>query len=280
MNSNRWAMLSALAAVIGVLVPIVLYSVGQEHRSLSVETVSRAILVDLPKTGSSLTLTHDGVPVSRLTAATIEVRNDGSRPIERSQFERAIVIRFREPRTVLLATIGEKAPQDLQPVISLESGVISVAPLLLNPGDRFRVTVQVRDEFQEPDVEVRITGIRSVSRQVFRESNRGRPYTLGVIGAIATLGYFYFGAFVMRALRGQPRMVVLPPLDAAIVLVILSIAGAVPTVTAGRLLGWSVTQIVLSAVALVTVGAVLMILGRPRAMRTRDSVFAVDRPVD
>jgi hypothetical protein len=87
--SNKWPVVSAVAAIAALLVPFLLYIIGHENKALSVATVSRAVLVNLSQgEGGSVTLTYNGTPVSHLTATTIEVRNDGTMPIERSDFER------------------------------------------------------------------------------------------------------------------------------------------------------------------------------------------------
>ena len=59
MSGSKWSVISALAAVAAVLVPVLLFFVGRDSKQLSVETVSRAVLIDLAQPGlSSLKLTY------------------------------------------------------------------------------------------------------------------------------------------------------------------------------------------------------------------------------
>lgn len=143
--NRKRLVISSLTAVAGLLMPLLLHILNRDSKELSVETVSRAILIDLSDPDlSSLKPTQRNVPVSRLTVATIEVRNSGTRPIEKADFERPLVLRFQDSSNVLVATLSDSTPQDLKPAINSDASGISVAPLLLNPGDRFRLTAQIR----------------------------------------------------------------------------------------------------------------------------------------
>lgn len=233
----KWSAVSASAAVAGVLVPLLLFILSRDSKELSVETVSRSILVDFTdRRLSALKLTYKDVPVSRLTVVTIEVRNSGTRPIERTDFERPIVLRFQEPSDILAVTVDEKIHQNLEPTISSDVNSISIAPLLLNPGDRFRLTAQLRGDFNEPAVEARISGVSSISRVTFREWDLIRRGLMLIgSGLVGSMTYFYFASFTNFAHRSR-RQTVLPRPEAIAVTLLLGFAHIISLLAGATLL--------------------------------------------
>src|SRR5947208_281526 len=107
-SENKWTVISALGAVLGVVVPVLLFALSRDSKELTVRTVSRAVVVDLTEPAlASLKLTYNDVAVTRLTAATLDVSNSGSRPIDRADFERDLVVRFFGAAPVLAARVAE-----------------------------------------------------------------------------------------------------------------------------------------------------------------------------
>ena len=192
---DKWTAVKTVAAVVGPFLAILLFMLNRESKGLAFDTVSTAVLVDLsdPRL-SSLKLTYKDVSVSRLTVATFEVRNSGTQPIERVAFELPLVIRFKNPSDVLAVTLNEKkTPLDLKPSISSDDSGITIAPLLLNSGDTFQITVQLRGDFNEPTVEARISGVPLISRKTLHESDPTRRGLIQIAcGAVMTFIYFYF----------------------------------------------------------------------------------------
>ncbi len=268
---SKWPVISALAAVAALFVPLLLFVINRDSKELTVETVSRATPVDLTNPElSSLELTYKGAPVSRLTAVTIEVRNSGTRPIQKADFESPVVLRFQDPSNILAVTLSERAPQDLKPVITMDSTGVSFAPLLLNPGDRFRLTAQIRGEFNEPTVEARISGVRAVSRRVFFDGSRTNRL-LGVFlmasGFIMVMAYFYLAGFTTPL--GRRKLVVMTPLDAVVLTGYLGFASAVSLVMAAQLLNLSKIAIVSLIAATALVGVPVFAFAIWRSRRTR-----------
>lgn len=110
-------------------------------------------------------------------------------------------------------------------MITLEAGAVTIAPLLLNPGDRFRVTAQLLGDFDEPAVEARISGIRAISRQEFRDSPSKSPWLLSTIAVLALCGYFYLGCrLAFFAIPGTRRAITLRAGDTLVGMFILAMA--------------------------------------------------------
>lgn len=268
LTQNKWSVISAVATVAALLLPVLLYIVGHQSKNLSVATVSRAVLVNLSQAeGGSLTLTYNGTPVSHLTAATIEVRNDGTRPIEQSDFERPLLIRFPKDSSILASTLGERVPEELQPVIKLEAGVITVAPLLLNPGDRFRITAQLLGDFGEPTVEARLSGIPAITRQAFRDPFSRSPWLPRIIVVLSMSSYFYFASFTLLALFAKSRFFALPLADGIVVAFLLAgSSGLSVDLAFGASSFWSIPDTkVLVLLILISIPCTLLAQTRRRA---------------
>ena len=96
---------------------------------------------------------------------------------------------------MLSVTLNEKSPNDLKPLITSDDKGISIAPRLFNSGDPFRLTVQLRGDFNEPEVEARISGVPTISRKIFRSPD---PTRRGIIlmtaGIVTTWFYLYIAA--------------------------------------------------------------------------------------
>jgi hypothetical protein len=181
------------------------------------------------------------------------------------------LIRFPKDSSILAATLGEKAPEDLQPAITLEAGVITIAPLLLNPGDRFRITTQLLGEFNEPTVEARISGIPFVSRQTFRQPLAKSPKITGIVGAVAMLAYFYMAGSILFPLVLKPRVIHLPLLDCLVVTLLLGMVSCLCFALTFFAPGLSVAQGKTYSIGIFLVGVPIILLGADRSLRGRAS---------
>lgn len=188
-------------------------------------------------------MTYKDLSVSRLSVSTIEVRNSGTRTIERGDFELPIVLRFQNPLDVLAVTLNEKSPNDLKPLISSDGSGISIAPLLLNPGDQFRMTVQLRGDFNEPEVEARISGVPTISRKIFRSSDPTRRGILLLASGIVTSWfYLYIAAFLNDTLRLRRSITLMPIPETLSVIVALGFGSAALYVFGAKTLELSILQ--------------------------------------
>ena len=238
-QDSKWSVVSAIATIVSLFIPfIILYFSGRHTKELMVETVSISVPVDLsdPRL-SSLKLTYKDTPVDRLTVATIEFSNTGSQSIEQRDFEHPVRLSFQKSVDVLAVTLSEKSPDDLNPKIIPDVNGISIAPLLLNPGDRFRITVQTRGLFVEPNVEARISGLTTVTRRLPHEPLLKSGYFQLAIGIIGLIAYGQVGSFAWVAARKRLPYTTLPfPESALTVLTTLTtslMCGLIGLITLG-----------------------------------------------
>jgi hypothetical protein len=234
--------------------------------------VSSAILVDLSDSNlSSLKLTYKDGPVSRLSVATIEIRNSGTLPIVASDFERSFVITFKNPADVLSVTVADKTPPDLDPSVLSNLNGISVSPMLLNPGDRFRITVQLRGDFNEPTINARISGVSTISRRLFSEADSTRRvFALIAFTSVSACTYFYFTGFLVPSISRRSSFVVMPIQQALVVLVVLGVASALSLALTTNILKFPNAQAYSVMAAIGVLGTIVYIISVRKSHRLRD----------
>jgi hypothetical protein len=223
-DDRRWAIAVTLATIAGPFLIVWIFVAQRTSKAISVETVSRATVADLTDPAlAALKLTFNEEPVNRVTAATIEVINSGTEPIERADFERPLTLRFGGSAPLLAATVGERAPQNLAPLLDYDLNAVRIEPMLLNPGDRFRLTLHLRGQFNEPEVDARISGIKEVSRMTLPEERGDQmPMAFWFLVVVPTLFcYFYLAALSNWLRRRQRKEPVLLPVRVGIALALV-----------------------------------------------------------
>lgn len=268
-SRNRWTVIAALAAVAALIIPIALFLLERQSKTLTVDTVSTSNVADLSDPALSvLKLTYKDQTISRVTAATIQVANTGTVPIEMHDFERPLTIRFDNDSMILAASPSEQEPDNLRPEITVNSSTVTISPLLLNPRDQFRLNIILRGEFKEPTVDARISGISSVSRTLFRERRtRATGIILLLAGTFIIFSYGYF-ALLARAIRRGPAT--LYGRDPLAITIALGVAAATLLTSGAKVLDISQrTSIWLAVLGFIayTIGAIAGIWRRRRMER-------------
>ena len=132
--------------------------------------------------------------MERVESLTVKFNNSGTAAIEAAGF-RAPYDSFRE--TWLqdsLTSVSEAVPKTILPAISHEEGRLLVEPLLLNPGDRFSVTLVVAGDPGLPELNARVSGVGRVRElDTASSSDLHRALLLGGAGFVGLLVYFYLG---------------------------------------------------------------------------------------
>lgn len=111
-------------------------------KSLSGRVVSQSPLQpDSTSSLPGLKVTVDGIPLEKPYLTVIEIKNSGTRHIQSSDFEADIELRINSEARVVRAQVATVQPQDLDVKIAGEQKSIKIAPLLLNPGDSFSLSI-------------------------------------------------------------------------------------------------------------------------------------------
>lgn len=204
--------LSLIFAIAGVVVPVLLWQIDSSSKAMTLTVRS---IAELQPRGISefdgVQLLLDGKPQDSPFVSVLELSNSGSKPIVASDFEGALVIQVAKPVAIVKARNTSSTPATLTPVFTNIDGELRMQPLLLNPGDVFRialVTVNGRPAFS---AHARIAGVTEVAiNDRSAESSRklhwvGRVVVVFLLAMYMT-SYFEFvsGAFFNRRFLHWP----------------------------------------------------------------------------
>lgn len=123
---------------VGIAVTIGVALWQKTKKVLGFETWPPAKLVSIePKLRGRFKVTFDGKEVEGPHWGVIRVVNAGGAPIVRGDYETPVTIEL--PCTIIQAHTYEEKPADLAPAITATGKTIQLEPMLLNPGDSFKI---------------------------------------------------------------------------------------------------------------------------------------------
>ena len=229
-----------LIGIAGVGVPVWLWLADIDAKSLSLNVVSTAGIAS-PTIGerTNVVVTIDGVATDNPFVSVLELHSDGRRPIAAADFEGPLELTVKPPAVLLSSYIKESTPTDLRPKLTLKAGALFLEPLLLNPGDRFQLTIFTSGQ---PifTARSRISGIQRVSVIDSGPSRVARrTWAMRGAGTALLAAYFPLSMGAISSAR-QRRLHVLQPLAAVSCLVggLLLIAMPVPSSPIDPLASW------------------------------------------
>ena len=188
-------------ALAGVLVPIWFAQSDVNGKSLSVRHVASTALAP-PEIASvpRLAVTLEGVVVNSPYLSTLELKNNGNRPIPSTDFESPLEIATGGDVKVVRARVVDVRPGDPKATIDIEPHLIVVRPLLLNPGDTVSISALTSGALPVFVPSARIAGI---SRVEFVDATR-EPRNWLVLSVTTLLSlagfvlYFVYAAAILR----------------------------------------------------------------------------------
>lgn len=194
--------LGLAVALAGVIVPIFLWQFDISSKSLSVQLVSSVALQ--PETSSSvkgLQVVLDGVKIDQPYLSTLEITNNGSKPIPSSDFETTLEIRLTNNTSIVRARISDSIPHEIPAEISFEeTSKVSLEPLLLNPKDRLTFSLITAGGAPAFEPFARISGISKVSYEDSTENNANWKKASGFffLSIISLTLYMIFSVSLVR----------------------------------------------------------------------------------
>lgn len=159
---NNW-----LVILLAILPIVVWFLYQRERRSLQITLLRTSQVIRLADNyENDVDITYKGVSIDTLTVIDLEIRNTGNRPITPSQFEIPIQIMYRGRLAAKPAVVASD-PSALRPNLGMTLDFcVSIAPLLLNPGDHFIVSSTIIDLDTTSDAveaRARIEGVPDVA---------------------------------------------------------------------------------------------------------------------
>lgn len=212
-----------LAAVAGVVVPIFLWQFDLSSRSLSARLVSSVALQ--PETGTAaqdLQIMLDGVKIEAPYLSTLELINDGSKPISASDFEGPFEVRLNKDRQIIRARISNSQPCGIPATLSADQNVVKLQPLLLNPKDvlTFAIITSGGAPIFEP--QARIAGVSQILYENSTTTASGWKKAIFLL-PLSILSFFLYMFFAVSVVR--PNTVFVSRLLALGTMLICAVAG-------------------------------------------------------
>ncbi|WP_076383338.1 hypothetical protein [Pseudomonas sp. A214] len=140
-----------------------------DKKQLSYELLGKRGLTNLGSIESAwpgIKILYEDQDVSTGSFLTLAITNTGKVPIKREDFDSPIIARVVDSVPVLSYKITYSNPANLDIALSKVKEGISIAPMLLNPGDRFVVEIFSKAPLEIVDVTSRIVGIPNLSQTV------------------------------------------------------------------------------------------------------------------
>lgn len=190
----RWQGIGVALAVVSILATVMIYRLQRGRKSLAFGVISETPLLNrVPEDGGAVALVYEGRLVEFPWVVVLEVRNNGTMPITRSDFDRPLTFSFGEDVEVLSVRTAD--PYHLGVKLTVTTTSIIVDPLLFNARDSLSFTVVVNGESPKVTLMARIAGVSDIESIESQVSNQRTMVLAAVTGA-----FFNGGAFGVLAL--------------------------------------------------------------------------------
>lgn len=189
------------AAIAGIAVPIFIWQVDLSAHSLSVRLASS---VALQSTGTTsipdIQILIDGVNVKTPFLSTLELLNDGSKPISVSDFESPIELNVDQNTQIVRARVISIEPNNLKVELDTNKQSVKLLPLLLNPNDTITIAVITSGSPPNFIAQARIAGISKINFEdtVTKKESWKAVAKNAVLSFMGIVLYWIYGAAVIR----------------------------------------------------------------------------------
>jgi hypothetical protein len=193
------AWVGALASVAAAVIAIITSLRARKNKSLAYEILSESPLVSISdEVKGSLQVLFNGKPVENLHLLLIKFVNDGNVPIARDDFERCFTLLLKDGSDIISVEAVQTTPDNLAPSINVGGQVITVDPIMLNPGDAFTIKILVSKYSGEADkvaVDARVLGIRSIQTPSQNDGKIKAGMTAGIVASLLALTFIGWAVF-------------------------------------------------------------------------------------
>ena len=204
--------------VLGIGVSVAIYRLQKLNKRLYYQIISRTTLLTVrEELENKVQVLYEGSPVQSLTVFLVRVWNAGSEPIRSSDFERPPSFAAVEPAQILTVVTTEVLPESLTPDLVFEAHSLTVAPMLLNPGDSLTLKVLVKNASASLKPDARIVGVTRI-QEGDGASRRATTLVVGMLMFFAGTAVAFF--YVARAVAALPVEWSQLPVPAKIALIV------------------------------------------------------------
>jgi hypothetical protein len=191
-----------LAAIAGILVPIWLWQADLAAHSLSVRLASSVALQPAETTSiPDIQISINGVNIKSPFLSTLELSNDGSKPIPTSDFESPVELSVGKDTQIVRARLTTAEPNNLKAELDTNKQSVKLRPLLLNPNDTLTIAIITSGSPPSFAAQARIAGISKIKFDdtTTKKASLSEVVKFSVIAFVSFVLYWIYGAFVMRS---------------------------------------------------------------------------------
>ena len=190
-----------VAAIVGILIPIWLWQADLSAHSLSVRLASSVALqptetVSIPDVQISI----DGVNIKSPFLSTLELSNDGSKPVLASDFESHIELSVSHNTQIVRARVTSVEPNNLKAELDTNKQSVKLRPMLLNPNDKLTIAIITSESPPHFSAQARIAGVSKIKFEdtTTKEKNWKRFVINIIIAFVGFVLYWVYAAFLIR----------------------------------------------------------------------------------
>jgi hypothetical protein len=203
----QWQFWGVIVGILGIIAAFLIYWVSRQHKQLSLYVRSQSSIVNVNHVSSRIAVLFDGNQVSSLTSIEVVLKNTGSAPILRTDFDVPLVFGFSENARILdaKATLDRGA---VEAQIDHNDTAATLQPLLLNSGDKI-VLMFLVENHKMGDVRTggRIIGVRNLkyTDDIELPTFLRKPLALALLSeGVGAVFVLLFVLLVSNSPAGQP----------------------------------------------------------------------------
>ena len=173
-ENQKW-IISTIMAALALIIPIALYMFSLTEKKLEYEVISQSEIIGKDISMDKIEIKIGEESVNCISISTFKIRNSGTEPILKSDFERPILIMFSEGTKIYTSKLKHKIPENLSLKYRENGNNLLIEPLLFNSGDEFEMEI-LSSSNSYPKIDTRIAGVKEMtttypdSRKVVKRS--------------------------------------------------------------------------------------------------------------
>lgn len=190
---KKWTIL-LIVSIIGFVLPILNDFVYRETKGLTSYIISNVPVVDVNDLQyDDLEILHLGKPLKKLSVLSIGIRNSGTMPIAKDDFETPLKIILEGQAIPIKVKVTDSKPNDLNLSLILKTNEIVIQPTLWNNEDHAVIEALVTGELSGIHLTGRVKGVKELTIQGNIKEEKGVPYhaLLSVVLVHIVWGYVF-----------------------------------------------------------------------------------------
>jgi len=164
LRDSIWQFIGAFLGLIAIAISVRIYYLQRGRKEITYEVLSNSPIVNVKnEIKSEIKIFYKNRPVEGINLIIIRFYNSGTLSISTHDFEEPIKLFLGDSAELINSEIIETKPEQLNPKLNNEKDNITIAPLLLNPGDSFSLKIISLKPNEELKISGRILGIKEIS---------------------------------------------------------------------------------------------------------------------